>query len=207
MREQLKQRLVGATVLVALGVVVIPEFLEPPEESTSVTPLESSTQSAPSELLSEVVVVEEQRPPGEQDDSSRAPRPVAPPSAAAPLAENPQETGTPTQPHTVDVVEPEVSLPSPQPPAVVSTQQAAASGSTWVVQVATFSKARNANDLQSKLRDKGYPVFLETHPAKKGALTRVYVGPLRAKDEARVALERLEKQFKLKGIVLQRKAG
>lgn len=204
MREQLKQRLVGAIVLVALGVVVIPEFLEPPEEPTS--PLESRTQSAPSEFVSEVVVVEEQRPPDEQDDSSRVPEPVAPPSAAAPLADSQdtRETGTPTEPRSVSVVDPEPPAPSAQLAAAASTQQAVVFKSNWVVQLATFSKSHNASDLQSKLHDMGYPVFLESHPAEKGTLTQVFVGPLRAKDEAQAALQRLEKQFKLKGIVLQR---
>jgi cell division septation protein DedD len=98
-------------------------------------------------------------------------------------------------------------VPSPQPAPVASTPQAVDSQSNWVVQLATFSKTRNASDLERKLRDKGYPVFLESQAVEKGTLTRVYVGPLEAKDEAQTALKRLEKQFKLKGIVLQRKAG
>lgn len=209
MREQLKQRLVGATVLVGLGVIVIPEFLHPPEQPTPVTPLESISESAPSEFSSAVVVVDEQRSPAELPESSRTPQPVAPPSAAARLPETQllEEMSTPEQTETAPA-DPERSALSAKPATTSkSTQPAVESAGTWVVQLATFSKERNASDLQSKLRDEGYPVFLETRRAEKGELTRVYVGPLKQKDEAQMAQRRLEKRFKLKGIVLQRKAG
>ncbi len=193
MREQLKQRLVGATVLVALGVILIPEFLEPPEEP--VASPESKSQDAAGDLVSEIVVVD-------QSASAPAPKPVAPPPAAAPLAPGSPDVAPAVTENSTAVVDSKVSVAaSPE-----VARPTAPPGTAWVVQLATFSEKRNASDLLGKVRDMGYPVFLQSQPAQKGTLTMVFVGPLRAKYEAEKALARLEGEFKLKGMVLQRKA-
>lgn len=58
----------------------------------------------------------------------------------------------------------------------------------WTVQVGSFAEKDRARLQAEKLRERGYVVFFEPY----GGLTRVKVGPLESRDQARTTLDELE---------------
>jgi len=74
----------------------------------------------------------------------------------------------------------------------------------WVVQVGSFSSAKNARALRDKLRKMGHATFVEAVKDKAGkSVYRVRVGPEVRRDLAEKVLQQLARDAKLKGIVLR----
>ncbi|MBL4868612.1 MAG: SPOR domain-containing protein [Pseudomonadales bacterium] len=78
----------------------------------------------------------------------------------------------------------------------------------WTIQLASFRQNTNAQDLVGKLQAQGYNAYLETLTSKTGndagLITRVYVGPELKKDRAVKVMAQLEKELNLKDIMLIR---
>ena len=55
---------------------------------------------------------------------------------------------------------------------------------TWAVQVASFSKRANADDLRQRLRADGFEAFLSTEQRANGPMTRVAIGPFQSRADA-----------------------
>jgi DedD protein len=72
----------------------------------------------------------------------------------------------------------------------------------WVIQVGSFSKTENAEQLRDQLRKAGYPAYVETGKQDGAVLYRVRIGP--ELDPARASSQRDEiaQKFNVKGIVL-----
>lgn len=135
MDERLKQRLVGAAVLVLAAVIFVPMLLdrgddEPPRLERAVAP-------APADTSARVV-------PLEADATSAAP--------SAP-------TGAPAQPVAEEQTPAEL-----EPAPVVSSSPAATRADTtqFAVQLGSFSKADNAEGLRDRLIAKGYAAYVES---------------------------------------------
>lgn len=188
--DQLKKRLIGALVLVSLGVIFIPMVLDggrddedallsdniPPrpaaEEPVLEIPLSlpAASETAPQEPK----VVSRPEP-----ESEPAPaRPAADPDVSAPAADSP--------------VEKEPAPPAAAPPAV----------GAWAVQVGSFGDAGNALALQEKLRAAGFATFVERYPGNNGRMYRVRVGPYMARPEAERAREKLAADQRIDGLVV-----
>ncbi|HEX9585951.1 MAG TPA: SPOR domain-containing protein [Gammaproteobacteria bacterium] len=193
MDERLKQRLVGAAVLVLLAVIFIPMILDQPPEPA---PRRTSTP-APSKP--------------DQDFSSRIIPLDAP---ATPMVEARRrariESVDPAAP-AEDPGKPAEDLPRDERPADRTT--AAASGgdagtltagpTAWAVQLGSFSSAQNAVALRDSLRKKGYTAFVERAESHGGEVTRVFVGPALAREQADEVVKKLHAETKLKGIVVK----
>ena len=74
--------------------------------------------------------------------------------------------------------------------------------SAWIVQLGSFTEEDNAQSLNTKLRQAGYPSFVE--PVKKdGKISyRVRVGPEIKRSEADALLKKLKDKMQLDGIVV-----
>ncbi len=181
MQERLRQRLIGAVILMGLAVVLLPLLLEdgrgpqalreganipaPPAESdftSRIVPLE------PADLDPEKArqAVEQAREP--------EPQPAAP-VAGGGAGEEAQEAGG----------EVRVGV------------------SAWVVQLGSFASEENARKLLAKLKKKGYPAFLDPAYTEQGKQYRVRVGPELTRARARALRERLAGELKLKGIIVR----
>lgn len=211
METPLKERLVGAAVIVALVVLVLPELFtgraaRPPPavaHDAGGVPLRThefdlgSTASPPA-------------PPG----SDAAP-PALPPVAAAPTMPDPSPlpdpaTVPPAAPPTgipatapapaavpaVPAVAPRVTAP---PPATVAPRPAAApkptmdqGASGWVVQLGSFATRANAEKLVGALRGKGYRAFTLPYTSGGRTLHRVRVGPEQDRARADALARRLK---------------
>ncbi|NIP18333.1 MAG: hypothetical protein GWM87_09380 [Xanthomonadales bacterium] len=181
MDKALKQRLVGASVLIVLAVIVLPMLLSgQPESQQDTRGIE--VPARPSELSFET----RRFPIGEQAGSPAATAGAQ--SAAVPGGE--QTGDAPEEIPAMTERAPESPgrqiAPNPQPPAVAV--EPAAPG-RYLVQVGSFSSSGNANRLAGRLREGGMPVLLDTVETSAGRLHRVRVGPFDAETGAQEAVQ------------------
>lgn len=235
MDSRLKQRLIGATVLIVLAIIFVPMLFEdeagslsdnaiPPkpdfEFNSKVTPLDEPIPAppAPAPAPASVPPPISEAPPEPETFTPPAEAPTAPaqePAASAAL-EPPPEVPVPAPAEApVD----ESSPPPAEIPAAAQPPQSshAAAGTTppeatpqdpalaqaWVVQMGSFSNEQNALKLRDQLRAKGYTAFVEMvdGAAGKGKVARVRVGPEEDRARAEMIRDKLQKEFKIKGII------
>ena len=190
-RTHLKQRIVGAIVLVALGVIFIPMILNRDVSNTGITG--SNIPKQPKELaqLSEQTV-----PP--------------PPPAPVPPAQTRQlvDKDTPALPKaTADLAKEVRTSAKPQAaPAANKDKSSAPKEATkthgWVVQVASFTDRSKALKLRDRLLKAKYNCFVESITGRRGTLYRVRVGPVIKRKEADTLQARLARRLKLKGTLV-----
>jgi DedD protein len=195
MEQNLKQRLVGAIVLVSLAVIFIPIILEGPDDEW--TPRSHSIPEPP------------------QIDyraSMQLPLPADTTEPAAASTE-PADMQAPAQPEQTAVTPPAPPIPEPEPapqPEPVATEKpaapeaapassAAALPAGWYVQVGSFSQQMNASGLRDRLRSAGYDTRLQA----TGSTYRVLVGPSDTRKQAEQQRDKLLAKQQLKGIVIQ----
>src|SRR3990167_10056508 len=73
----------------------------------------------------------------------------------------------------------------------------------YVIQLGSFSKKTNALKLVNKLRANGYRAFIQNVDLSSGQNIRVFVGPEHRQASARQMATDLEKEMKLRGIVIR----
>jgi len=201
MDKALKQRLVGASVLVALAVVVLPMLLsgqqgspqesrrielppKPPELSfeTRRFPIGDQDGSQPSVVTP---------PPSQESPANTGPASEPPPQAITPAAhaEAGNEPDNEPADKAIDTAQPPVeTIAESTGPAAGPTISGDAGAGRYLVQVASFSSAGNANRLAEKLRNQHLPVLMDTVDAAAGRLFRVRVGPYTSSDDADAAI-------------------
>ncbi len=205
MEPQVKERLVGAVVLVCAAVIVLPMVLsgnrDAPSRETPAARPEPPPAPEPS-FSSRIVPLAPVDPPAPRGD---APEPAPETAAAPPPPAKPQRPApSPPPPAT-----PQRPAPSPPPatrpaapPPAPAAPEARADGD-WVVQLGSFSNARNARALRDRLRSGGYPAFTRSTTHDGAKVTRVYVGPQASRERAEEMVSRLLRETRLKGMVLR----
>jgi DedD protein len=198
---KLKQRLVGAVVLVALAVIFIPVILEGPSDEWE--PRSHSIPVPPRIDYQADVEIPEEGPTATMPEAAVVPVPespatVEPPAPTEqPAAEPPVEPVAPAPP-AATAKPPETAVTSPPPP------QAAAPTAGWYVQVGSFGQEMNANGLRERLAKAGFSARLEESRTDKGTVYRVLVGPEKQRAPAERLRDRLATEQQLKGIVVER---
>lgn len=187
-KTQLKHRLVGAIVLVALGVIFIPMILTTDNEFTI---SDTNIPAKPAELkeLAEMTIPEP------------APMQPKPELEAQIVDEHTADSTTVTE--SASATTPQVSEPLPAPvanqektsTALPATGEAAARA--WIVQVASFTERNKALALRDRLRKAKYPCFVESVAAKNTKLYRVRVGPVVRREHAEEWQKKIAKDFKV----------
>lgn len=178
MDQRLKQRLVGATVLVVLAVVFLPMLLDetglPPEEDVAGMPPrpEPLEQDARAPLL----------PPEPFDAGPPLPAGSAAPGEPAAEGEAPADGTVAPDPQT--------SVPP------------AAGGSAWAVQLGSFASAANAQSLVDRLRGAGFRAFVTEVRQDGQSAFKVRVGPEVLRSQAERVRERLAQEQKLEGMLV-----
>ncbi|PSS59278.1 SPOR domain-containing protein [Pseudomonas sp. BBP2017] len=211
-----KQRMVGALVLVALAVIFLPMLFSREDEMRQVrveAPEAPAAPSMPAVQVEPVPVPEPQVLPEENpvvvDESSvpaQAPStPITPAPAAVPVpvpAPVPAPTVAAKPVTPPPAVKPEVK---PAPAVASATKPVAgkidANGLpvSWSVQLASLSNRAGAENLQKTLRSQGYNAYIRS----AGGMNRVYVGPLIERAEAERLRDVISRQQKLNGIVVR----
>jgi DedD protein len=182
----LKQRMVGALVLVALAVIFLPMLFSREDELKHVVVEAPPMPQAPSapEVALEPVKVPEPQPTAEEPLS---PREVIPPV-------EPLTTQT-APPAAVPGNEPSATAPK----AAESHLDANTLPVSWSVQLASLSSRAGAESLQQTLRSKGYNAYIRS----VDGMNRVFVGPLVERAEADRLRDLLGRQQKLNGFVVR----
>ena len=190
MDEGLKQRIIGAVVLIIAAVVFLPMLLSGQDETVQVEvdvpeapvlapqviePVAPAPLPAPAEVPELPVAL-----PDVPVDSAPAVVPSAPVQPVAPApASAPEPVATP-------------AAPAPAP---------VASGD-WVIQLGSFSSAYNAYGLSKELRAQGYNAYTHSVTVQGKTSTRVYVGPLASREAANRLRDELERKRGSKGFVV-----
>lgn len=220
MSSQFQNRLVGTIVLVALGVIFLPDLLDGKkdkvQEEFAEIPLrpESRVVNAPEESFAVEALAPldlgDSREASEQADNSAAQdesltqaqaNEDKPQTAAAQIATKPDsrtETKTAAKTEAKADSKPPASAaetkPTPKPvvKAEPKSEPKVAQQAAWTLQLGAFSNAANVDALVKKLRKAGFKAY--TLPAKPvdGSLTKVFVGP----DVSQAKVERLKVEVK-----------
>lgn len=213
----LKQRLIGAIVIIALAVIFIPMILEGPERGSSThtenmppppaidyqtevdlpVPLDSSESAEPVETPAATEAPEQ--------EVSSLPEAAVSPAEPAPVAKpapvKPVETAAPPpapKPAVAKQPRPPAEKPAPK------TVSAVAKGG-WVLQVGSFTQQANAQSLRDRLKKAGYPVTVQVAKGADGSVHRVLVGPVRDRPAAEKLRDKLAREQKLPAMVLENK--
>jgi DedD protein len=195
MEQQLKERIVGAIVLVALGMLVIPALLDGPDPSADTVGVVLSDQDEGTKTHRIRLDVQEKAPatPSSGRISRAQPEPVTMPASTAKesaaeapgVGEREPRAESPAEPPA----RPNVSTPEPAPAPVAQT--ATPTGS-WAVQVGSFSQKQNADRLARELSERGFDVSVSAVKGSGGTMHRVRVGPVEDRDSAEALRARLE---------------
>ena len=176
MDRALKERVIGAIVLVVVAVLVVPLFLD--------------GTSTDAEVVSSVVTL-----PGQNDQESMTQTVVLNRDRTEPV---PSSVPLPAESKPAPVIK--------EPPATTNknavlslnddNKSVMASESVtgmWAVQLGSFSNQENAERLAADLRKQGYAAFLSRLVTDSGALHRVRIGPQKDRESAEAVAAQLAK--------------
>jgi DedD protein len=180
MEVRVRERLVGALVLVAIVVLLVPSILK------GLDPAPQGTPEQPTRRVEVPVGLVELRP---QDDVlvpepklPDAPSPVTVPPPASSDTKPMKSPGRPAE------KPPEAAKPSKVPVA-----SALAEAPAWAVQLGAFSNRAKAEQLVAELRKRSYAAFVFEYRATGQVLYRVRVGPEQDRERAAEIAVRLAK--------------
>jgi DedD protein len=171
---KLKQRLIGAVVLTALAIIIVPLLLDGDEEErTRVTrkiPERPAMEVEPftgQDLLEEMDRME-------ADSAARLPETIE----SDPLAIEAQD------PRQLSLDENGLPL-------------------GWTLQVGSFENEENAVRLRDRLRDGGYRAYSTAVKTEAGITSRVLVGPMLQRTKLSDVSKEIEAQFGLQGQIIR----
>jgi DedD protein len=219
MDERLKERLVGATVLVFLAVIFVPMILDnspKPEDGYVATRIPAKPAGG---FSSSVVPLE----PADDERRRDSGDPSVTPAPGGAVSGEPRSAFEPPPPGpgaklTPRSRQPETAAKKPLRPPVTTRAPADASSNersgltAWAIQLGSFSNQGNAAALKKRLLEMGFDAFVEPVSTEKGTVTRVFIGPVleRAEAEAQLKgkkLESLQKEMKLKALLRRYPSG
>ena len=201
MEDGLKQRLVGAVVLVLLAVIFIPMLLDSGSDpGEAVSGLDPSS-GGESESFSRILPAGESPDGGEGESAEREAklsggneRVAGTGESARSVSAAPEATGgadasaaAPQAGASVAAGEPEEAFPSPG----------------WAARIGSFTDRRNALVLRNRLRAKGYAAFTETAGSGQDRVTRVLVGPEPTRERTISVMEEFRRDTGLDGFLVR----
>ncbi|HEQ0067519.1 SPOR domain-containing protein [Pseudomonas aeruginosa] len=204
----LKQRIVGALVLIALAVIFLPMLFTREDESRQVVveaPPRPQSPAMPSVEVQPTEVPELQ--PGEEDIAPEIVQEGSPAAAGQPsqpiggLPTTPPATQPPAQAQAQAPAasQPQPPAAPPSPPPAERRLDANNLPQSWSVQLASLSNRARAEELQKTLRSQGYNAYIRSFDG----MNRVFVGPVIQRAEADRLRDQLSKQQKLNGFVVR----
>ena len=172
MDRRVKERLVGASILAAFIVLVVPEFLSGPAPAPT-APKQPALQPEPVRNitvdLDPLVAAASSAPPAETR------------SAAAPSA-----AGTPPTPSA------RLETAPPAPTTPTTAAKPVTSAGAWAVQLGSFASRANADKLMRQLKSQGFAVYVAPGGSGASARYRVRVGPMADRTAAAQAVAKLK---------------
>ena len=184
MASQFQNRLIGTIILVAVGVIFLPDFFdgkkEHYKEEFASIPLqpkmggESEAKTIPEPEKSDVVLPQE-------PVTATADKPISTGDETYTIEADNNVTAEPqVKPqHNIKHEVKPIVKPTPvvKKPTPVVKKPTPATHSAWVIKMGTFGNFDNANALVAKLRLNGYQAQMIPRNAKPGQYVKVVVGP------------------------------
>ena len=167
MERRFKERLIGASILVALVVLLVPEFLSGPHPGAA----PPAPDSAPSMRTYRIDVAH----------IATAPPAPQPPRAASAASEPASVPITPSAP---------VAAPAPAPPSPVVRSASATTG--WTVQLGSFTSKANAESLVRQLKKEGFSAYLSPVGSSAARRYRVRLRPIADRGTAALIMAKLQ---------------
>lgn len=204
-RTRARQRLIGAVVLLGVGIVGFPLLFETqprpiPVDVTIEIPRKDAVPplQAPGSgprASGEVTVGPAASPPPASAAAAAAPVPIEPPApapAAAPVADVP--AGATAASTVASAPAPRIAAPAAAaPPKAPSPLPVATEGGArFVVQVGAFADRGAAQRTRERVERLGLKTYTQVITTPDGERTRVRVGPFTSRDEAAKAAVRLQ---------------
>jgi DedD protein len=182
-RKRAKHRLIGAAVLVLVGVVGFPLLFD------------SQPRPIPVDIAIEIPARQSVKPLATATPASATPAPSAAPATpapdlapVAPPAAVASVTPVPAAPAAAVPAAPRVADDSARAKALLEDKPVAAANESaelrLVVQVGAFADAAKAREVRLKLEKAGLKTYTQVADSKEGKRTRVRVGPFANKAEA-----------------------
>jgi DedD protein len=195
MDRRVKERLVGASILVVLIVLIVPELLSGPSPSPVGPKL---PVSAPEPVRNVTVDLATAKAPalepamdpatpgaaaaGAAAGAGTAPASaiVPPPQAASAAPPPPAAAGSPAAgtPSAASSEQLESAAPGPTTPAAAVAAKPAAAAHGWAVQLGSFASRANADKLARQVKGQGFSVFVLPGGSGVAQRYRVRIGPL-----------------------------
>lgn len=212
MERALKERIIGASVLVVVVVLVVPVFLDGPPEDGEVVSRQVSLPGQNAQNTQTVVL--------DRDRDEPVPAAATTTPTPAPVRETQREAvqanaggsdnvgsentgGNDTgsvenggEEQAVAAAPARQATPAESRPdrnTIVAANNAATSTTgMWAVQLGSFSNRENAERLAADLRKQGFAAFLSGLATGSGQLHRVRIGPQKDRDDAEAMAARLK---------------
>lgn len=218
MERRLKERLIGAAVLVMLAVIFIPMILDDSirdESEITGTNIPERPEGGPGAGAVSVPEPDMREiPPLLTDEVEAEPIEVSdektgeaalPDGRAAVLVDSGHNAagGLHDKINQKTPATPDKSVAPKTDPPLAHADTGKKGLTAWVVQLGSFGSRENADNLSEKLRQAGYAAFVE--PVNTGSETayRVRVGPELLRSDALALQKKINEQFQQKGIVLR----
>lgn len=187
--KRLKQRMIGALVLLALAVIFLPMLFTREDEVRQVVveaPPMPKAPPAPRVEVEPVAVPEPVILPEEPPPSTAVASTPAVPAASTSPRDKTQAANPAPPPAQAKVAE-------------ASRLDANSLPASWSIQLASLSNSANAQALQKTLRSQGYNAYIR----HVDGMNRVYVGPVIERSEANRLRDQLKRQHNLSGFVVR----
>lgn len=220
MNDGLKQRIIGAVVLLALAVIFLPvifdkERIAPVDRQSQVPempPIISESDAAmmiekQTEIAQEAIKLAES-PKTRKDMHVK--NPVI--DDVSEVVAEPETLASPSVSESKSLRDQvkspdEIFIPDDKAPESLESE---ASGldengvpKTWVIQVASYQSLTRAEKMRDELISIGYKSFIKSVKTASGETTRVYVGPSLVKDSLLDAKVQIETSYKVKTLLLR----
>jgi DedD protein len=184
--RDLKERLIGAAILVLVVVLVVPVFLDGPSGDGELVN-ERVPLPGQSGQVNKTIVLERDRSSPVPSNAGNEPAAASSQTKQVVVEPEPQAKVAETTP------EPVVAKPEPEQPAKQMPAAAPSTTGMWAVQLGSFGNKENAERLAADLRKQGFAAFLSQLSTSSGQLHRVRIGPQKDRESAEAMAERLAK--------------
>jgi len=199
-RYTLKHRLIGAAVLAAIAVLLLPSFFKEKKEYQVNT--KSQVPARPN------IVAEEFKAPQPVPNIEVAPAPetmFVPSEAAQQQATVESSTSSSSVAAVKTSAATKVAAASATQVSSVPAMPLNHQGipDAWVVQVGSFTTKEAANKLRDDLQADGQKAYVRTTTTNGNSISRVYIGPKLDKNQAVALKEEMDKRLKVKSMVMR----
>jgi len=188
---KLKQRVIGAVILITLAIIVLPMLLDGSAEDRARV---SATMPAPPRIQLKsmsIAEIEQNMARMEQESAARLPVEIQDAEGTDPSLDSTYDQAADKQTDDQRAENETYQLDQNDLPV------------SWTLQLASFADRNNATRLRQSLREAQFRTYILTADSTKGQVYRVFVGPMLSKTRLSGFAEDIEADFDLKGRIIR----